>query len=100
MNDDMNGPSNAMRMNFETWCVISNRISDLVRYRKIDAPIRASLQLLTNQHRLIVIGIFALSCTKRCAGNAASRRYHHERVRESNNAASRIEFGGQRVETG
>src|SRR5678815_662302 len=100
MNDDRNGPRNAMRMNSETWCVMSKRISDLARYLKIEAPMRASLQLLINQHRIIVTGMSWLTCTSRCAGNAARRRNHHERVRDSNNAASRIEFGGQSVETG
>src|SRR5215472_8102615 len=35
-----------------------------------------------------------------CAGNAARRRSAHLRVGASSSAASKIEFGGQSVETG
>src|ERR1700752_238479 len=100
MNEDKNGPRKATTINMPTWYVWSNLISDFMRYRRMEAPIRASLQLLTNQDRIIVTGMFAFNCTSRCAGKAASRRNHHERTGDNNNAAKRIEFGGQSVETG
>jgi hypothetical protein len=71
-----------------------------MRYRRRDAPISASLQLLTNHERIIVNGISACNSARTCAGKAASSSIHHELTGDNNNAARRIEFGGQSVETG
>jgi hypothetical protein len=60
----------------------------------------ASVQLLINQQNIIGIGMSAFSCDKRCAGKTAGKRNHHHRTGDNNNAAKRIEFGGQSVETG
>src|SRR4029453_1247918 len=64
------------------------------------APISASEQLLTNQRRIIVPGTSLASWMARCAGKAARSKTAHERVGASSRAASRIELGGHRVETG
>src|SRR3977135_1238664 len=64
------------------------------------APIRASLELLTNQPSTIAAGTPLCSSAARCAGNAARRSSHHDRAGVSSSAASSSEFGGQSVETG
>jgi len=64
------------------------------------APISACEQLLTNQSRIIVSGIWLASWMARCAGNAARSRIAHDLVGDSSSAASRIELGGHRVDTG
>src|SRR5690349_18915463 len=62
INEDKNGARTATTINIPTWYVLSKRISDLVRYRRIEAPIRASLQLLTNHDKIIVSGMCAFNC--------------------------------------
>src|SRR6476659_61150 len=64
------------------------------------APIKASQQLLTYQQRTIEGGTSLWSWTNRWAGNAASSTHHQSRGGVSKSAATRIEFGGQRTETG
>src|SRR5437660_789687 len=53
-----------------------------------------------NQSRIIVTGMWFASWMTRCAGNAASSRMAQVRIGASSRAASRIEFGGHRVDTG
>ena len=60
----------------------------------------ASQELLINQQKIIAGGTLLCSCTSQCAGNAASNNTHQVRFGISKSAASNIEFGGQRTETG
>src|SRR5438270_13108672 len=78
----------------------SNRTGRLIRYRTQPAPMSASSELLMNQHKIIAGGTLLCSCAARCAGNAASNITHQIRTGVRRSAASRIELGGQRTETG
>ena len=78
---------------------LSNLSGPSMKYRTQNAPINASLMLLTNQDRIIKTGTPLWSCTARCAGNTPSRTIHHALFGVSNRAASKIALGGQRVET-
>src|SRR3979411_3170143 len=77
-----------------------NRTGPSIRYRTQAAPMSASHELLMNQQRIIVGGTLLCSCAARCAGNAASNISHQTRTGVKISAASKIELGGQRTETG
>src|SRR6266568_1541560 len=77
-----------------------NRTGRSIRYRTQPAPMSASHELLMNQHRIIVGGTLFCSCAVRCAGNAASNITHQTRTGVKRSAASKMELGGQRTETG
>ncbi len=79
---------------------LSNRSGLSLSQRIKPAPIRASLELLTNQQSTIRSGMPASSSTARWAGSAASRTIHQERTGVSSRPASRIALGGHSVETG
>src|SRR5437868_14268985 len=78
----------------------TNRTGRSIRYRTQPAPMSASSELLMNQQRIIAGGTLLCSCAARCAGNAASNITHQIRTDVRRSAASRIELGGQRTETG
>src|SRR5207253_2792821 len=78
----------------------SNRTGRSIRYRMQPAPMSASNELLMNQQRIIMGGTLLCSCAARCAGNAASNITHQTRTGVKRSAASKIELGGQRTETG
>src|ERR1700749_109113 len=63
------------------------------------APIKACTELLTNHDATIAVGTPLCNSAAKWAGTAASRTTHHERCGRRRNAASRIAFGIQRVET-
>src|SRR5256885_14239472 len=78
----------------------SNCTGRSIRYRTQPAPMSASHELLMNQHKIIVGGTLLCSCAARWAGNAASKITHQTRTGVRRSAASRMELGGQRTETG
>src|SRR5437868_13430817 len=78
----------------------SNRTGRSIRYRTQPAPTSASHELLMNQQKIIVGGTLLCSCAARWAGNAASKITHQTRTGVRRNAASKMELGGQRTETG
>src|SRR6266404_4786521 len=99
--EERNGAKNAAKkIKIPTFPRRSNRTGRSIRYRTQPAPIRASQELLMNQHKIIVGGTLLCSCAARCAGNAASNITHQIRTGVRRSAASRIELGGQRTETG
>src|SRR6267378_746362 len=99
-NDDIKGASNAANMKTAMPRLVSNRIGPCVSRLMNEAPIRASQQLLINQQRIIVNGTPLLSSTMRWAGRAAKSKNHHQRLGAKSNAASKIELGGHKVDTG
>src|SRR5437867_9879895 len=78
----------------------SNRTGRSIRYRTQPAPMSASHELLMNQHKIIAGGTLLCSCAARWAGNAASKITHQTRTGVRRSAASKMELGGQRTETG
>src|SRR5438270_2539442 len=78
----------------------SNRTGRSIRRRTQAAPISASHELLMNQQRIIVGGTLFCSSTARCAGNATRNMTHQMRIGVKRSAASKMEFGGHRTETG
>src|SRR5260370_23026289 len=99
--EERNGPRNAAKkQKIPTFRRRSNRTGRSIRYRTQPAPMSASHVLLMNQHRIIVGGTLLCSCAAKCAGNAASSITHQMRVGVKRSAASKIELGGQRTETG
>src|SRR5437667_10537934 len=78
----------------------SNRTGRSIRYRTQPAPMSASSELLMNQQKIIVGGTLLCSCAARWAGNAASKITHQTRTGVRRSAASKMELGGQRTETG
>src|ERR1700730_17058987 len=99
--EEINGAKKAAnRTKIPTLRRESNRIGRSIRYRTRAAPISASQELLMNQQKIIAGGTLLWSCTSPWAGKAARRTTHHIRKGVSKRAASKIEFGGQRTETG
>src|SRR5436309_12860843 len=98
--EESNGARNAAKQKIPTLRRRSNRTGRSIRYRTQPAPMSASHELLMNQHRIIVGGTLLCSCAARCAGNAANSITHQMRTGVKRSAASRIELGGQRTETG
>src|SRR5882724_8771927 len=90
----------AKRIKIPTFPRPSNRTGRSIRYRTQPAPMSASHELLMNQHKIIVGGTLLCSCAARCAGNATSKITHQTRTGVKRSAASRMELGGQRTETG
>src|SRR6266566_6187618 len=100
-NEERKGAKNAAKKTkIPTLRKRSNRTGRSIRYRTQPAPMSASQELLMNQQRIIVGGTPLSSCTARCAGNAASSTTHQMRTGVKRSAASRMELGGQRTETG
>src|SRR5881396_2917392 len=99
--EESNGARNAAKkQKIPTLRRRSNRTGRSIRYRTQPAPMSASQELLMNQQRIIVGGTPLSSCAARCAGNAASSITHQMRAGVRRRAASRMELGGQRTETG
>src|SRR5882724_1563969 len=99
--EERNGPRNAAKkQKIPTLRRRLNRTRRSTRYRMQPAPMSASQELLMNQQRIIVGGTPLSSCAARCAGNAASSITHQMRTGVKRSAASKIELGGQRTETG
>ncbi len=60
---------------------------------------RASMELLMNQQRIISMGTPLCSCTTTCATNAPKKTSHQLAVGTSRSEERSIAFGGQSVET-
>src|SRR6266550_9006006 len=100
-NEERKGAKNAAKkIKIPTFPRRSNRTGRSIRYRTQPAPMSASHELLINQHRIIVGGTSLCSCAARCAGNATSNISHQTRRGVRRSAASKMELGGQRTETG
>src|SRR5437762_11220506 len=99
--EERNCPRNAAKkQKIPTLRSRSNRIGRSIRYRTQPAPMSASHELLMNQHKIIAGGTLLCSCAARWAGNAASKITHQTRTGVRRSAASKMELGGQRTETG
>src|SRR5215467_4829264 len=100
-NDDKNGPINTtQRQKMPTLRKLVKRIDPPIAKRVRPAPISASVALLINQQTIIRGGTSPCNCAAKCAGNAAASTNHHKRIGVSKSAATTIEFGGQRTDTG
>src|SRR4030095_334693 len=99
-NDAPNGARTApKKMKMVRSRSLSNRTRPSTRCETHKAPIKAWSELLTNQETTTPGGTPLCNSDARCAGNAASKISHHQRLGVRSNAARRIEFGIQRTDT-
>src|SRR5687768_12827216 len=99
-NDDSSAATNAAPPNTTTSEGVEKVIGRPSNMRTHDAPITASLTLLANQHRTIVVGMPPCSSATRWAGSAAANTIHQRWIGTSSSTASKTALGGHSAEMG